>query len=367
MIDKTAEAVVEDIYNLTPLQQGMLFHGLYAEDSAVYWEQLCITFNGDLDTRAFRHSWRQVIAHHGALRTHFHWEELDEPLQVVQRTVEIPWEEEDWRALSPGEFDDRFQQLLAADRQRGFEFSKPPLMRFYLLRGAGNRSMFLWSHHHILLDGWSVGIVFRDVVRCYRAYASGDAVRLSRPRPFRDYLLWLQDQETETSKAFWRNHLTGLDAPPRILTGDLTHRRQTEPPCYTQQSLSLPQSAVDLCSHFFAVERLTLNTVVQGTWSLLLSHYTNNFDVVFATVVSGRPPTLRGAEDMVGLLINTMPVRIVTRSRRRTSDLAERPAERAARARQARLYFACGYRVLMRVPTGDAPFRNHSFGGKLSC
>lgn len=311
MMDNAAEAVVEDIYSLTPLQQGMLFHGLYALDSTDYWEQLCIAFSGDLDAAAFRRSWRQVIAHHGVLRTHFHWEELDEPLQVVQPTVEVPWEEEDWRTLSAGEFDDRFRQLLAADRQRGFEFSQPPLMRFYLLRGAGNRSMFLWSHHHILLDGWSVGIVFRDVVTCYRAYVRGDAVRLSRPRPFRDYLLWLQDQETETSKAFWRDHLSEVDGPKRILAGELTRRHQTEPSCHAQQIRSLPQSAANSLQLFLRRERLTLNTVVQGAWSLLLSHYTNDFDVVYATVVSGRPPTLHGAEDMVGLLINTIPVRVV--------------------------------------------------------
>ncbi|MBV8523932.1 MAG: amino acid adenylation domain-containing protein, partial [Acetobacteraceae bacterium] len=305
---KGAEAVVEDIYSLTPLQQGMLFHGLYAPDSAGYWEQLCVSFSGQLDAAAFRLSWHHAVAHHAALRTHFHWEELDEPLQVVQPAVAVPWHGEDWRSLSPHEFDDRFRQLLDADRQRGFEFNKPPLMRFYMIRGPADQSRFIWSHHHILLDGWSAAIVFRDVIACYEAYSRGHSVRLSRPRPFRDYVLWLQNQDNQTSRAFWQSHLRTITGPTKILVGELASKPETKPQQYRQQVCSMSRSTVDPLQSFLRRERLTLNTVVQGAWSLLLSHYSNELNVVFGAVVSVRPPDLRGAEDMVGMLVNTIPV-----------------------------------------------------------
>lgn len=304
------DAGVEDIYNLTPLQKGMLFHGLYAPESCAYWEQLSVTFSGDLDPAVFRRSWLDVVAHHTALRTHFHWEELDEPLQIVQRAISLPWHEEDWRSLSPTEFADRLRGMLDVDRRRGFEFSKPPLMRFYLIRGPESRFTFIWSHHHILLDGWSGAVIFRDVLTLYAAHRRGDVARLARPRPFRDYVLWLQEQDDASARAFWQKHLQGVEGPTRLRAGELTLGDSQMPQRYRQEVRSLEKSTTELVRSFLRHQRLTLNTLIQGAWSLLLSHYSGEFEVVFGTVVSGRPPALRGAEDMVGLLINTIPVRV---------------------------------------------------------
>ena len=300
------DAGIEDIYNLTPLQQGMLFHGLYAPESRAYWEQLSLTLGGDLDPVLFRRAWLDVVAHHAALRTHFHWEELDEPLQVVQRDISLPWHQEDWQSLSPAEFSGRRQELLEADRRHGFEFGKAPLMRLYLIRGPDTRFTFIWSHHHILLDGWSGAIVFRDVLAAYAAQRQGEVARLKRPRPFRDYVLWLQNQDDAPAREFWQNHLGGMDGPTKLPGADLTNADQQIPRRYRQETRLLAEPLQPFLRH----QRLTLNTLIQAAWSLLLSHYCGEFDVVFGTTVSGRPPDLRGAEDMVGLLINTIPVRV---------------------------------------------------------
>jgi amino acid adenylation domain-containing protein len=304
------DAGIEDIYSLTSLQQGMLFHGLYEPESRAYWEQLSVTLGGDLDPVVFHRSWLDAVAHHAALRTHFHWEELDEPLQVVQQEISLPWHEEDWQSLSPAAFAGRLRELLDADRQRGFEFGKAPLMRLYLIRGPDSRFTFVWSHHHILLDGWSGAIVFRDVLALYEAQRRGEVARLKRPRPFRDYVLWLQDHDDTSAKAFWQKHLEGMDGPTKLAAGVLTNPDRQIPRRYRQEARSLAKSTTELVRPFLRQQRLTLNTVIQGAWSLLLSHYCGEFDVVFGTVVSGRPPDLRGAEDMVGLLINTIPVRV---------------------------------------------------------
>jgi len=305
------DRLVEDIYNLTPLQQGMLFHGLYTPDSSAYWEQLCLTLCGDLDPVAFRYSWQDVVARHPALRTHFHWEELDEPLQVVQSEVRLAWHEEDWRSLSPSAFDIRLRELLDADRQCGFDFGKPPLMRFYLIQGPGDSFTFIWGHHHILLDGWSGAIVFLDLAAFYEARCQGEVARLPRPRPFRDYILWLQDQDDQPSRTFWRSHLQQIPGPAKVQVGELISGAKPIPQRYRQQARTLSKSATDCLQSFLRRNRLTLNAVIQGAWSLLLSHYSGEFDVVFGTVVSGRSPDLHGAEHMVGLLINTIPVRVV--------------------------------------------------------
>jgi amino acid adenylation domain-containing protein len=300
---------VEDIYNLTPLQQGMLFHGLYAADSGVYWEQLAVTLGGDLDRAAFRLAWRDVIARHPALRTHFHWEELDEPLQVVRTEIEMPWQEEDWRSLTPAEFDTRFHALLEADRQQGYDFAQPPLMRFYLIAAPDGRFSFLWCHHHILLDGWSGAIVFRDVAALYEAHRRGEPARLPRPRPFRDHVLWLLDQDDGPAKAFWRDYLQGVSGP--VLAPAKTSKAQPAPQRFRQDARSLPNATAEQLRNFARRERLTLNVIVQGAWALLVSHYGGAFDIVFGTTVSGRPPDLGGADDMVGLFINTVPVRAI--------------------------------------------------------
>ena len=145
---------VQDIYELSPMQQGMLFHTLYAPESGVYFEQRNCLLEGDLDVAAFKQAWQAVVQRHAVLRTAFYWEEADKPLQVVYAIADLPWVEEDWQALSEPEQADQLEAFLRRDRTQGFRLDQAPLMRCALFQLGPQRHRFVWSHHHLLMDGW---------------------------------------------------------------------------------------------------------------------------------------------------------------------------------------------------------------------
>jgi amino acid adenylation domain-containing protein/non-ribosomal peptide synthase protein (TIGR01720 family) len=297
---------LEDLYPLSPLQQGMLFHALQEEQGGVYFNQLACELRGTLDLPAFTRAWRQVMEAHPILRTAILWEGIDVALQTVSREVELPLVQEDWRSLLASEQDARFEAWLKADRDRGFHLSAPPLARLALLRTGDTAYRFVFSHHHILLDGWSVPLVIRQVFALYEPLTRGGAPRVEPTRPYRDYIGWLQGRGLEESERFWRRSLEGFSEPTEL------GRSSARPVASSRQSrqVHLSAAATEALNAFARQHGLTLNTVVQGAWALLLGHHAGTRDVVFGTTVSGRPPELPGVEDMVGLFINTLPVRV---------------------------------------------------------
>jgi len=186
---------VEDIYPLSGLQQGLLFHSLYAPQSAVYVVSVTCRLGGPLDVAAFRRAWQHVVERHAVLRTAFVGHELDRPVQVVRRRVTLPFELHDWRGVLSAEQDERFAALLAEDRARGFDFAAPPLMRLHLMRVADAEWRLIWNSHHILFDGWSLPVLLDEVLAAYAAFSRSEAPRLAAVRPFRDYIGWLQRQD----------------------------------------------------------------------------------------------------------------------------------------------------------------------------
>src|SRR5687767_9423938 len=154
---------IEDILSLSPIQKGVLFHSLYAPDAGVYFQQVHCVLRGNLDLQAFRQAWQQSINRHAILRTSFFWEDLEEPVQVVNREVALPIEVEDWSELADSEQQSQLLDFLEADRRRGFELSSAPLLRLALLRLDEQRHRLVWSHHHLLLDGWSIPLLLKEV------------------------------------------------------------------------------------------------------------------------------------------------------------------------------------------------------------
>jgi len=207
---------VEDIYPLTPLQQGMLFHTICEPTSGVYFEQLYTILEGELDVNAFERAWQLVLDRHPALRSLFIWQDLDEPLQFVIRNLKINITRLDWRHLGKDRLAAMLQLHLKADRDLGFDLAAPPLIRLTLLRTDDLKHIFIFSHHHILLDGWSDSLLMREVFSCYESLAKGEAVELRPARPFRDYLQWLQSQDRSKAEAYWREALRGLKGPTRL-------------------------------------------------------------------------------------------------------------------------------------------------------
>ncbi|MEH1882694.1 non-ribosomal peptide synthetase [Nostoc sp.] len=296
---------IDDLYELSPMQQGMLFHSLYAPESEVYFEQLVCILQGELNFTGFIQAWKQVVARHPVLRSSFYWEEIEKPLQMVSKQVDLPWEELNWQNFTADEQQQHLEDFLKCDRQKGFELDRVPLMRFTIIQLEEYTYQFIWSHHHILFDGWSMQIILKEVLAFYEAHQRGEHLRLIPSRPYREYINWLQQQDIEQAKNFWQQTLQGLELPKSLIGN-----KEQEQGIYNQQTFQLSQTVTEKLQYAARQHHLTLNNLVQGAWALLLSRYSGESDVVFGATVSGRPPTLVGVDSMVGLLINTLPMRV---------------------------------------------------------
>ncbi|MFE9701916.1 amino acid adenylation domain-containing protein [Streptomyces sp. NPDC005930] len=304
----------EDILPLSPLQEGLLFHALYDEaGDDVYTVQVVLDLGGGVDTVALKAAAQALLDRHANLRVGFLHPKQSRPVQVVARHVEVPWTETDLRApgepgksVQPGEGEsaDRLAALQAEEKAYDFDLARPPLMRYRLVRLADDAYRLLITFHHILLDGWSTSVLLGELLQAYSA--GGDASALPPVTPFRDHLAHLARQDHRASEEAWRLALAGIDAPTRLVPSDPA-REVVHP---EQYALELSTEATEALSARLRAHDLTFSTAVHGSWALLLSVLTGRDDVVFGTVVSGRPPEEPGVERMVGMLINTLPVRV---------------------------------------------------------
>jgi amino acid adenylation domain-containing protein/non-ribosomal peptide synthase protein (TIGR01720 family) len=298
---------VEDVYPLTPLQSGMLFHGLMEPESGVYVNQLTCTLAADLDVRLFRQAWERLVERHEVLRTAFLWEGLDEPLQVVHKKVSLPWRDLDWRGLSADEQQHRFEELRQGERHTPLSLDRAPLVRFALIR-LDRELAFLWTFHHLLLDGWSLPLLVRELGALYTALREGREPELPPSRPFSDYIAWLQGQEPAKAEPFWRGELAGFTAPNSL--GVAPPAGAERDSGYAEHRIQLSREVTAGLQALAARHKMTLQTVTLGAWAVLVSRYSADEDVVFGGVVSGRPAALAGVETMVGVFVNTLPVRV---------------------------------------------------------
>ncbi|MGH8908707.1 MAG: amino acid adenylation domain-containing protein [Egibacteraceae bacterium] len=306
-LTRTVSGRVEDVHPLSPLQQGLAFESLYAPETAVYREQIVLAFEGSLDRAALKKAWALVVARHPALRTKAAWAGIDQPLALVIAGVEVPWEEHDWEGLEQAEQRRRFEEAVKADRARAWELDRGLLVRLCLVRLGERDHRLIFSFHHMLLDGWSLAIVFEEVFRCYEALCREREPDLGAPRPYRDYIAWLGKQDVSAAKAYWRQALEGVKRTTFLGVDRIASGRAGEGSGVV--SLQVDASTTAALGRLARRQRLTLNTVVQGAWALLLSRYSGESDVVFGTTVSGRSAPVAGIESMVGLLINTIPAR----------------------------------------------------------
>jgi amino acid adenylation domain-containing protein/non-ribosomal peptide synthase protein (TIGR01720 family) len=306
-LDELTRADVADMFHLSPMQQGMLFHILYAPTTDVYLGQFSCALQGDLDVDALGVAWQQTINRHEVLRASFVWENLDEPLQLIHEHVSAPLEHHDWHGLADDEKSKRWDAFLIHERQRGFNLSTPPLMRLALVRLDSDSYRFVWTHHHLLLDGWSGALVLREVFNTYEALRRGEQVRAEPRRPFRDFIAWLDRQDLSKAEAFWREKLKGFDAPTPLV---IDHATSGEMEAAGEIELRLSEETTGRLQSLARKHGVTLNTILTGAWALLLNRYSQEETVVFGATVAGRPPSLSGVETMVGLLINTLPVRV---------------------------------------------------------
>jgi non-ribosomal peptide synthase protein (TIGR01720 family) len=305
----TAGREIEDIYPLSPLQEGMLFHTVYSPQTGVYVEQVGCTVSGALDGAAFERAWQAVLDRHAVLRAAFVWEGLDHPIQIIDRRVPVPFETEDWRDGSDEERSGRLAAFLKSDRRRGFEPGESPLMRLTLLRVADDSYYCVWTFHHLLLDGWGVSFLLREVYAFVESFTRGEELRLEPSPPFRDYIAWLQKRSHEDAELYWRRALKGFHTPTPL--GGAQGAESAAPEAeHQKQQVRLSSETMAALQAFARQHQLTMNTLVLAAWSLVLGRHSGVDDVVFGTVVSGRPAELSGVETIVGPFINTLPVRV---------------------------------------------------------
>jgi amino acid adenylation domain-containing protein len=303
-IDKRS---VEDLYPLSPMQQGILFHTLYAPASGLYVEQMSCLLRGPLDIHAFKRAWQRVGERHSVLRTAIVGEGLKEPAQIVLRKVELPLEQHDWRAYPAAEQETRLEAFLKADRVRGFNLSRAPLSRLSLMRIADDAFFFIWTFHHIVLDGLSLPQLFQEVFSFYATFHRGEDLFLDMPSPFRNYIAWLRHQRLAEAEPFWRRTLEGFVAPTPLPVD-----RPPDGAAYQEARYDtrLSAEATAALVAFARQHHMTVSTLVEAAWGLLLSRYSGGRDIVFGVTVSGRPADLADIETMIGMFVNTVPMRV---------------------------------------------------------
>jgi len=296
---------VEDIYELSPMQQGMLFHTLYEEGSDAYFEQFCYDLEGNLDPELFEKAWNEIVKRHGVLRTSFQWKGISKPVQVVNKSVSLPWENISWTDVTEKNIENEFLKFIKDDRTKGFSMEQPPLMRCALIKLSEYNFKFVWSFHHILMDGWSYPVIQKEVFDIYESLKKNEQINLPQPVSYKQFIVWLNKADKNSAKAFWEEELKGFSSPT-----PMTYNRNEAGVEVKDIEIKFDEKLTAELNSFVRENKLTMNSIFQGIWALILSKYRNENDVLFGGTVSGRNPQLPGIESMVGLFINTLPVRI---------------------------------------------------------
>ncbi len=298
---------LEDIYPLSPMQEGMAFHSRFASASGAYIIQLSCEMSGQFEPNTFVKAWDRVLARHPSLRV-FIFEGGDTAdHQVVLRQVTLEWTTLDWAQDSAIQQQEAWQELVLRDRLLDYSLETAPLMRCYLLKLSATHWKFLWSHHHILTDGWCLPILMKEVLHYYH---NPEDSGLRLPTPYRNYIAWLQQQDLEVAKTYWLNYLADFSAPTFLgIEKSLRQDTQGSASQFAELNLLLSEDLSRALAEIAKRHRLTLSNILQSAWATLLHIYSQSNDIVFGATVSGRPPELDGVEGMVGLFINTLPVR----------------------------------------------------------
>nr|WP_278248407.1 non-ribosomal peptide synthetase [Niastella populi] len=297
---------LEDVYELSPLQEGIYFHWLTEASSTLFFEQTSYRVRAKtLDIEKLKGAYDRLTARHAVLRTSFSTEYGGRALQIVRKEVpgNFTYEKLDSQVKRQAQVALIKQQ----DRERGFDLSQGSQMRLYVIDLSEGEYEFIWSHHHILMDGWCVSVLINDFNELLSAAIKGSTADLPPVMPYSNYINWLQAIDREGSLGYWKNYLSGYTSPAEIpFKVSVAGNSYVESSEHLLIGGDLFKKVDALCSGL----GITHNTFVQGVWGYLLSRYNNSTDVVFGAVVSGRPAELAGVEEMIGLFINTIPVRV---------------------------------------------------------
>jgi amino acid adenylation domain-containing protein len=302
---------IEDVYPLTPLQQGMYFHALYNKDSSAYFMQMSYRVAGEWDHESMERGFSELVKRHDILRTVFVHKNVDAPLQIVLQRQPAGFCFIDMRkGVADGDGEAIVADFKKQDRERSFDLGKGPLLRLSVLRLRDFQYEFIWSNHHILMDGWCAAVLIAEFMQIYQLLRSGSLLRLPPPIPFKRYIKWLESRRLDDSRDHWQTvlsgyeGLTGLPADWKWMAGD----EGAFVPC--EYSIELPEQCYRHMQTVVGRYHVTANSILQAAWGVLLGKYNHTRDVVFGAVESVRPDSIGGIERMLGLFINTVPVRV---------------------------------------------------------
>jgi len=298
---------VKNIYPLSPMQEGMLFHTLH-DPGGAYFEQLSYRIRGDLDPGIFRATWEELVRRHDVLRTIFVHRDVPRPLQIVLKQWRIDFAAVDFRKLARWDAEAKIVSLKKEDRATPFNLAKDPLTRVKVISLADDEAEVVWSHHHIILDGWSAGILQEELLEVYTALKLGGRHKLPEPVPFSEYIAWIGKQDQEASRRFWQEYIGGYSQTAGIPR--FPHREPAQAD-WGNRNFRLDSKISDSMRTLAAANGVTLNVLLQALWGILLCRLNGVEEAVFAATVSGRPDELPGIEKMVGIFINAVPVRIM--------------------------------------------------------
>ncbi|RGD57175.1 amino acid adenylation domain-containing protein [Kitasatospora xanthocidica] len=346
---------VADVYPLTPMQAGMLFHSLLDPDGDTYVNQVQLVLDGVTDPHTLAEAWQRTADANAILRTRLSWQDGAEPLQVVQHRAAVPVAHHDWTGRPAEQVERDTARLLAEDRAAGIDLGGAPLLRLALIRLTPTRVRVVWTFHHVLLDGWSAAQVFDEVCERYAALTAGRAPAPAERAPYADYLRWLAGQDGAEAERYWRDTLAGFPAPtelPRDRRPAGAHRASSSASVRVALGAELSERLRDTARQ----AGLTVNTVLQGAWALLLSRYGGGDDVVFGTIVSGRPAELPGVTSMVGLFINALPTRVRIDPRRPLRELLREVQDHQSEARRHDAVSLAQLQGWSELPGGTALF-----------
>ncbi|MEO7768106.1 MAG: condensation domain-containing protein, partial [Ferruginibacter sp.] len=305
---KKRKEQIEGIYRLSGLQQGMLFHGLYDVRAGAYTEQFsCDLVNAD--PGYLTGAWQQVLTNHSILRSGFYYDVFSIPVQCVYRQVKMPVEELDYRQMNEEQRIAAVKAYEASDREKGFDFKSAPLMRVALIRLSEDRYHMVLAFHHILFDGWSLSLLMEEFLNIYESLSGGTGIKEQEEDRYGDYIRYIESSNKEQEENYWRHYLQGVEQSTLLpfINSSSTERTKGSGK-YAVLPLHIDTAATAKIQGYAQRNRLTVNTVMQGVWSLLLHRYTGNNDIVFGVIVSGRPDDLPGVEKRVGMYINTLPL-----------------------------------------------------------
>lgn len=300
---------VQSICRLSPLQAGMLFHGLYESQLTSYQEQFTCFLPGAIHVDALKKAWESLVRHHSIFRACLLPDTFSIPVQCIYRTVELPFIVLDYSGYSETERNAIFAQFLEADLQDAIPFHNAPLMRITLVKWGNDGYRMVWTHHHSIMDGWSVSIVLGELMQAYESFSQNLIVDNPIEDRYENYIQFLALQDPWKEQAFWQGYLNGFEQPtllPQLQRKGASNRTAgISGVCVWKPGKELGET-IDT---FIKSNHITANTLIQGVWVYLLAQYTGSKDVVFGVTVSGRPSVQDSFQKGVGLYINTIPLR----------------------------------------------------------